>query len=536
VAAEAPVVTASRLGLAILTAIALALGVVVALDQPPAAVPRSNRLLPGFDPERITGLRVERAGAAVVLARDDAGWQVREPAPGPADAAVVADVLGALELAAAERWADGSLDARTVVTATDDRGGQWRLAVGDPGAGGLVRARGQNRLALVEPWIARALDVGVAELRRRAVVPVAQPTGLELHAGGVDLVASGVPLRAHLASGIVRLAPDRARALVDALASLRFVALPTHPAPEPVGTVRVLGGAAPIELDDLGPCPGAPDRRWLAGSAGAGCVEGAAWSALLAAAADIVASPRAAVDPSPIDPSPVTRLELRDGVVLEARGAGWTLTAGGVESEADPAAVSALLADLRAPGRVVPAADGALGQRVLSVVHADGTTVNLALAGAVLRRDGEPFAIEIPAALASRLLLGSLAVADHTLLAEEPTLLRRITTGPLTLTMGASFTDWTATSGTPDLAAIESLRDLTSSLHADQLLPESPITPLRTLTLAFDPPPTPDASPTTHTIAVAKPAPDGRCRARVDRTLALLPADACAILLAPLVR
>ncbi len=45
--------TASRLGLAVLTLIALGLGVVLALDAPPAAVHRQTRVLPGLEPARV---------------------------------------------------------------------------------------------------------------------------------------------------------------------------------------------------------------------------------------------------------------------------------------------------------------------------------------------------------------------------------------------------------------------------------------------------------------------------------------------------
>lgn len=296
--------TGSRVGLAVLSLIALALAIAVAIDHPAVAVRRSARLAPGFDPAAVTSLRLARGDGDgdVEVARADGGWRVVAPPAlaGPADAAAVADVLGAIELAAAGRWVDraaaqragAGLDAPRVIATAGDA----RIAIGADAATGQVWAEvpGQGRAALVEAWVARALDRDAAALRRRAVVTTARPTGVEVHAGGVDVLLSGAPLRVHLAGGVARVAPAAAAAVTDALASLRLETFPAAPAPEPVGTVRVLGGAAPDELDDLGPCPGDPTRRWLGGSAGAGCVDGAAWAAALAAAAAIAGAPGAA--------------------------------------------------------------------------------------------------------------------------------------------------------------------------------------------------------------------------------------------------
>jgi hypothetical protein len=544
VAAEAARVTASRLGLAILTAIALGLGLVVALDRSPAAAPRSNRLLPGLDVDRIVRVEIARADGAITLIRGDAGWSVGAPFAGPADPSAVADLLGALELASAERWLDGDLGPpRVEVTAIDDRGDRWRLAIGGDGPAGLVRAAGPTaRAALVEAWVARALDRGADDLRRRAVIAVSPPTGIELHAGGVELVASGVPLRAHLPSGTVRLAPDRAGALVDALAALRFVRFPGVPGtsggpmiPEAQGTLRVLGGAEPVEVEERGECPGAAGERWLGGSAGEGCVSGEAWRAVIEAGRAIAERPGEAVDASPVPAGKVGRIELVDGAVVEARGGGWTLTVDGVEREADDGAVAALIAALRQPGTVKPG--GKVSGETVAVVRTDGARVEMTVAGTVLQREGEPYVIEIGADTARMLARGWRAVADRLVLAEEATQLRRIAVGKTAVTMGDTFEEWSSEQGEADLEAIVAVRELIAALEADELLaPGEMVDADTTIELGFDAPPAVGATAFTRTIAIARPGRDGRCRARVDGVAALLPAEACAVLRAPLVK
>jgi hypothetical protein len=549
VAAEAALVTASRLGLALLTAIALGLGVIVALDQPPGAVARSNRLLPGLEIDQIVRVELRRDEGTIVLVRGERGWSVETPVAGPADPSAVADLLGALELASAERWiSEDPGPLRVEVAAHGSQGDRWRLSLHGDGPAGTVRARGEAGAALVEAWVARALDRRADDLRRRAVITASPPTGIELHAGGVDLVASGVPLRAHLPTGTVRLAPGRADALVAALAALRFVRFPEVPGttaghaesgtsgiPEVPGTLRVLGGAEPVEIEERGACPGAAGERWLGGTAGEGCVEGDAWEAVIEAGRAIVEGPLEAVDPSPIPAGKVSRIELVDGAVVEARGGGWTLTIGGVEQEADSDAVAGLIAALRAPGRVVAsrAVDGA----TVTVLRADGTSVVMAVFGSSLQRAGEPYAIEIGAELRAMLAGGWRVVADRVLLAEEPTLLRRVAVAGTAVTMGATFEEWSSPAGQVDLAAIDALRELIAGLEADELLPPGePFEPATTIELGFDAPPAVGAQAFTRTVAVARPDRDGRCRARVEGVAARLPADACAALLAPLVR
>jgi hypothetical protein len=210
------------------------------------------------------------------------------------------------------------------------------------------------------------------------------------------------------------------------------------------------------------------------------------------------------------------------------------MTVAGEEArEADGDAVAALIEALRAPGRVVaaPKARGA----TLAVRAPDGTRTALTFFDGTLQREGEPFAIEIAPALAARLAAGWRAVADRVLLAEEPTHLRRIAAGGVTATMGATFEEWSSDAGTVDLAAVGAIRELVAALEADEIVALfEPAPRATTIVLGFDPPPSPGAQSFTRTIVVERPGRDGRCRALVERQPAVLDADTCATLRAPL--
>ncbi len=496
--------------LLILTVLAVLLGVAVALDRPPAAVVRSTRLLDGFDPDDVT--RLELPGA--VLERDGDHWRVNGQ---PADDAAVADVLGALELVSAERWLDDGAVDRAIVIGGVRR---YELALGAATPTGQVIARRgtDRRVALIAGWVARALDQDVASLRRRVVVTTPRPTGVELHAGGLELVTSGDPMSAHLGVGKVRIAPALAGALADALAALRLGAFPTEPPPPRVGTLRVLGGTAIAELDDLGPCPGDPSRRWIGGTAGTGCVDG--WEDVLAAARAILDDAVAAVDPSPITTARIERLVLGDATV-DAAGGGWLLTIGGVEQPVDDLAVDTLAAALARPGKVVPYAGASTP--TLTVTHVGGASETLAVvdsvAGRALRRDDEPFAIVVAPELLAAL---SSSLVDRTLVAEDWTKLSRMMIDNVDSIRGASLDDWSAAQ--PVVVAI---RDLLIDLRADQLVDEPVTDPVRTILVHYDAAPTADGEPVDHELKISKD-----CRVTVDGDVTgLVAAPACTTLL-----
>lgn len=513
--------TGSPRALIALTALAVLLGIAVALDRPPSAVARSARLLEGFDPDEVT--RVTLPGA--VLERVGDAWQVNGQ---PADAAAVSDVLGALELAAAERWDAGGVTDRPIVVEGARR---YELELGAPTPTGQVWARraGERRAALIAGWVGRALDRDAASLRRRVVVTTDRPTGIELHADGVDLVTSGDPPSAHLGVGKVRLAPAKAAALADAVAGLRLATFPTDAPPARIGTLRVLGGAEVTEIDDLGPCPGDPSRRWTGGTAGVGCVDG--WNAVLDAARAILDDALAAVDPSPVAAAKVMRLELGDAIA-DAHGGDWLLTRNGEELPADDPSIDALVAALARPGRVVPFTGRS--EPTLRVTHDGGASEALAVvdsvAGRALRRDDEPFAIVVDPAVLDALALGAGGLVDRELVAEDWTRLSRVTiqhgATRVDATRGASLESWSS-----HAEVVVAIRDLLIDLRAESLVAEPVTAPARTILLHYEPPPTPDGEPVDLELRIA-PEPGGRCRVTVDGTVSgIVASAACAVLL-----
>src|SRR5688572_5579361 len=93
--------TASRIGLAVLTAIAVVLGVVHLVVGTRAAA-TSRAIFAERVATATTALTWQRAGVpTTTLARTGDAWTMTAPSPGPVDPAAVADVLGALRGA---RW------------------------------------------------------------------------------------------------------------------------------------------------------------------------------------------------------------------------------------------------------------------------------------------------------------------------------------------------------------------------------------------------------------------------------------------------
>ena len=133
---------ASWRGLAVAAALAVGLAIAVVIDLARSRGPEERALLPGFDPDRVTELVWERAGlAAIHVARDASGWEIRAPAPTassavaqvPANAGAVGDVLAALRGA---RWHRRGEPAPVHTTLAIVAGGERHvIGLGEPIAG-----------------------------------------------------------------------------------------------------------------------------------------------------------------------------------------------------------------------------------------------------------------------------------------------------------------------------------------------------------------------------------------------------------------
>jgi hypothetical protein len=534
--------TASRLGLAILTAVAVVLALVVALEPPRVAVSTARPLVPGLEADAVVRLVVRGPDSAVELARGDGGWAVIAPAPGPADGPAVADLLSALAVARWDRVVRDPDSAATglasprrsleVTTATRTT----RIAVGAAvTATGQVWVRVDDGPPLLVPgWVATAVDRDLGALRQQRLAPVApaEVTAVELHGPGLDLVLSGAPLAIRGEGWTARAAPERVSALLAAITGLAAVAFPPADAvPGPDGlAVRVLGGAAPVELVERGTCEGGRVR--VDGSAGAACVEAAAWQAIRDAASG--AGSAAWIDPRPAAGAVSVALA-RTGVTLRRQGGVFTVEAAGETAPADPDAGSRLLAALAAPGRVVAAPAG--GDVVATAVDAAGATTVLHAAGpSRLRRDREPFALVVDAAVLAALAADAGALRSRQLVSAEATALVRlvVTRGgrSATLERGAVIGEWTGAGALP-AAAIDAAAAALADLRAARRGAGTGGLDLR-VEATFEAAPVAGARPATHSVELAT----GDCRARVDGAAVVLEPAACSALraLAPLVR
>jgi hypothetical protein len=533
--------TASLRGLAVLTVIALALAVALVLDAPRRGAVEDRHLAPGLAIDAIDGLAL--AGAApITLARTAAGWQVTAPAAGPADPAVVGDLLAAV---AAARWDRAAPEAGDAITGLDrpahaavltGAGGRVTIAIGRPVAGAdQVWARANaGPPVLVPAWLASAIGRSVDELRQHELVSVRAPdvTGIELHGPGVALVAAGAPMLGAYPGGRGRLRPALVDELARALVALRAAWFPRAAITMPPDAlrVRVLGGAAIADLELGGPCPDHPDLIAATGTAGPVCLDATA-VARVRAAALALADPQAAIDPAPLTGRGLAALTWpATATTVAAVGGGFTIAIGsGPAGPADDDAVRAMLAALTTTGAVVArGADAA--PAALIARYTDGHEEQLAIVGADrVARAGEPVAIQVgPAALAA-LRLGADALRDRTLIIDDATGLTTLTVTiggrRRTAARGAVIGEWT---GDLDAARATAAAAVIANLRAQAFAAIDPARPVRArIEATFAAPPVADATPGQHVIELVD-----RCGARVDGVGVVLDADRCAALTA----
>lgn len=135
-----------------------------------------------FDPAAARSIRVvDAAGAIMSVERTDAGWQIAEPLPGPADTIRVTGVLTDLaELTATQVITPddgdllpyGLLAALYTITVTGDEGELVSLRLGTPNPGGTatyVQANEGDVVYLVS-------DFRLSDVRRWVLEPPVAPT------------------------------------------------------------------------------------------------------------------------------------------------------------------------------------------------------------------------------------------------------------------------------------------------------------------------------------------------------------------------
>lgn len=514
----------TRLGVAIATAIAVVLAVLVVLTGGGSGAAVDRTLVPGFASDEVVALAWRGEAGAVRVVRDPTsttGWTI-DPR-GAAHGGRIEDAFAALRGAKWQRRRAGAPPggAAPVATLTVERRAGEPLVVVVHRAPDADEQRWLSigdRALLVDAWIARAL--APAPVALRVGEPLAgAPSASELRVpiGDRRFALRGTPRRI-VEPFPLWLDPTIAHQLERALSALSVVALPDG---------AVAPGGAAITVDQLaatvgGPCPGHPELLAIDGTYGPGCIEPRAWDAARAAIDALARPPAQIVErrPVPIDPA---RIQLADRGVLD-------LTAGARigDREADPARAAELVLALAAPAEPValPTSPpiGALevtdrgGQAIAIDLYAGGD------AGGVVARRGEPVALKIGQGAWALLTRPSSELADPTPWREEPTTISQLELGGTRYTRGEVLGEWTRSGpGRDDPAAVDQLARLLAQPHATRR-PRA-VAARRTITVHVAPV---GGAAQVHTVALGAPDAAG-CPAVIDGAPLELDAQVCAL-------
>jgi hypothetical protein len=501
-------VIATRRGLAVLAALAVALLLAALLAGPRQHGPVDRSLVPGIAADQVTELVFARGGVAIRIARSGGTWRWQDP-PGLAEPAAIDAALTALRGGRWHRRADaavaGTPRAQLTVEGTT-------LGIGRelPGTGQTWLVRGRDAL-LVDSWIASAL--------------APEPLALRLRHPLACAAAASTPITASTAAGTLRIEGARIvprglwlddqwlASLADACAAVEIVAL--GPGQRTAAGLHV---AATGELTEVGTCEGG--RILVDTSAGAGCVERAVLDRLRALVDHAIREPDDAIERRPLPFDPIA-LTLQDAKRLELSG-----TPRIDLDDADPARVRELVAALRAKGTVVPRPK--TDPRVtIQATARDGTRVTLDLYDHVIARATEPSAIQIAPEAWATIVRPTATLRDPTLWREDPTTISSLTLDGVTYARGAVLGEWTRTpAGKVDPALVDALVESLAIVRAPA--GAAPTSIAHRLAVTITPPAGP---PLAHALELAAPGEAG-CAARVDGAPVVLPLPLCTAVLA----
>lgn len=494
--------------------------------------PATRRVIPEFATlGPVVGLGWQRGeGARVALERDGAGaFQLVDAERAVVDQAAVRAITDALETltfvrryrpSTAERrefgldrpvmtlavdFAEGrrvTLSLGRRITATD------RVWIARTATDAASEPHGAG-VYLIDGYQARALDRQPRDLRQRQVFPVfhAYLDSVTLRSRTASVQIVGKPARVRLAGanpGVLAMEPQRFRALADDLAELTIDRFATSaqsdnsaPAAHLDLAISVYGAERTMDLQALGPCPGAPELSLCSTSIGVGCVSSDKLSELSARIAD----PRALLARTPlagIRPAVLTIGEPGQApteIVAAGRSWAWASTGAGtpdIESSAVDAWLEhlersssghyvwpgehgwadaeALVATLGAPALSVEVTD-ANGRRLTLAVFRVSTSRPFGTAvGYLARRGSEPGFLALDRATHASALwpAGQSRFQRRQLISREPFSLRSVTVeraGRVTtrLQRGQLLDDWqVAAPAGAEVArdTIDSLREL----------------------------------------------------------------------------
>ncbi len=339
---------ATRRGLAVLVAIALLLGAMLAADVAHDRAPATRELASGLEVADISALRWSWPDRPPLsLAKLAIGWRIESPAA-DADPATIDAVIAALRGA---RWhrlaaprAAGATHATLAIEAdgrtyTLGRGGS--LGGDGSGDGGGEQAwlvRDDRDAVLVDAWVLDALFPQPLALRVRA--PLAEVSGL------VTIHRAGLLVQVDVSRGLLErpfayaLAPERVAAVKDAMAGLVIV----RATPAPFATADGPSIAAGARTVAIGECPDAPELAGIRANSGDGCVTRESVAAFDAALSTLVGAPEAVADPRPLA-SPPVRVALIDHATLDLAKRPQLVVPGAPPRDVDADRVALLVAD-----------------------------------------------------------------------------------------------------------------------------------------------------------------------------------------------
>jgi hypothetical protein len=496
-------------GLLVLAVVALLLGIAV-LVAPAHRTSTDRSLAPHVALEDVDTITVTHVGAPpVLLVRRSDGWHWKSDNV-IAESSTVDAILSTLRGAHWHRRAAASVAQPVTAELRLDGSKPLSLSRGRDvvGAAQTWIVRGNDAL-LVDSWVAAALFPAPLALR------VAHPLANASQASGIivgELHVVGTHLRA---PKDLWLDPSVVARLVTALANIEIVALaPDAPGPAgDHGEVFEMDGPQRervTTVERIGVCDGG--RVLVGATTGGGCVEGAAWQAVVDALAPIrelaaeapsmQAMALADRRPLPIEPAQIT---FGDGTVLSLASPPRI-----GDSDADRQRVEALVAALTAPGTTVARPTGA-PRTTITARDAAGTEVVLELFDKAIARRGEPVAIALEPGVLAVIARPPSALRDQVRWREDATTLSSMTVNGVTYTRGAVLGEWTRTpAGTVDAALVDALASALAIVRAPDEAAAGPW-PL-SIRVTFTPP---AGKPSTHELLLGAPAQDG-CTARID--------------------
>jgi hypothetical protein len=536
---------ASRTGLAVLAAIAVALAGVVAWDAWSLGKVRGDgALFPDFESTRIAELRWSGGPRPVAL--------VSGPRGNPGGPESPVGWMVCLDEACAQHLKADAARVDELVAAM--RGGRWHRQAPAGTAGAIERTLDmrdrdskttsvglgrsldgldqrwlviEREALLVDGWIARALFPEPLALASR--FPLARAHMAETIELPGNVRVEGHPRR----RGKLWVDPVRVEALERALAALELQALPNR-AISARSLVRLDGGASAVgPAVETDACPKGMLALWA--DSGSGCIAPAQWEAVVRSADQLARADAEVADPQlvPIAPQASESLDCA-GVRDKAQrcGASIELTDHHELSlrgrpqldgqDADPDRVAELMHALRAKGEIVsPPVDAP--RATLEIANRDEIChLEVHGDGVVVRRE-DAIALKPDPAVFAILARGGEAYRDPTRWVEEPTTITAISVDGTTFHRGAVLGEWI---GASDPALVEALVIATATVRARSS--SAPVAVHHRVAVTIAPP---AGSPLTHHLELGDITSTG-CPGRADGQPVQLPLALCTAVLA----